>query len=189
MGRAQLLIRHPFKAIGSLALVLAAVSVAVGSGANFSSNTANPSNAFTAGNLRQTNSKDGTAILTAVKMKPGDTTNGTVTITNSGDIAGSFSLAKSNVSDTPGANGGQLSAKLNVKVEDVTEVASPVVVYNGVIGSMGSQSLGSFAVNEARTYKFTVTFPDGGTPSSNTTGDNAYKGSSMSIEYDWNAVS
>jgi hypothetical protein len=54
---------------------------------------------------------------------------------------------------------------------------------------MGAQSLGSFAAGEARTYKFTVEFPDGGVPASATTGDNAYKGSSMSVGYQWDATS
>ena len=60
---------------------------------------------------------------------------------------------------------------------------------SGKVGAMGAQSLGSFAAGEARTYKFTVEFPDGGVPASATTGDNAYKGSSMSVGYQWDAAS
>ncbi|HEY8810256.1 MAG TPA: hypothetical protein VIM28_09565 [Solirubrobacterales bacterium] len=121
-------------------------------------------------------------------MLPGTSTNGTVTITNSGDVAGTFTLSKTSLTDTPGANGGQLSGVLDLKVEDVTK-ASPVAVYSGKVGAMGAQSLGSFAAGEVRTYKFTITFPDGGTPASATTGDNAYKGSSMSVGYQWDAAS
>ena len=100
-----------------------------------------------------------------------------------------FTLSKTSLTDTPGANGGQLSSVLDLKVEDVTNEASPVTVYSGKVGAMGAQSLGKFNAGAARTYKFTITFPDGGTPSSPTTGDNAYKGSSMSVGYQWDAVS
>jgi hypothetical protein len=122
-------------------------------------------------------------------MVPGSSTSGTVTITNSGDVAGTFTLSKTSLTDTPGANGGQLSGVLDLKVEDVTKAGSPVTVYSGKVGAMGAQSLGSFAANEARTYQFTVTFPNGGSASSPTTGDNAYKGSSMSVGYQWDAAS
>ncbi|HEX4463430.1 MAG TPA: hypothetical protein VH042_02180 [Solirubrobacterales bacterium] len=170
-------------------MALLAVGAVVGSGASFTSKSANPSNTFSAGNLAQSNSKEGAAVLTAVKMVPGTSTNGTVVITNSGDVAGTFTLSKTSLTDTPGANGGQLSGVLNLKVEDVTKAGSPISVYSGKVGAMGAQSLGSFAAGEARTYKFTVEFPDGGVPASATTGDNAYKGSSMSVGYQWDAAS
>ena len=55
-----------------LAVLLLAVSVVIGSGANFTSQSANPSNTFTAGNLTHLNSKNGAALFTVTKMKPGD---------------------------------------------------------------------------------------------------------------------
>ena len=63
MNRVQALAAKPKRTIGVLALALAAVGVAVGSGANFSAQSANPSNTFTAGTLTMANSKDGAAIL------------------------------------------------------------------------------------------------------------------------------
>jgi spore coat-associated protein N len=187
VSRISLLIRQPRKLVVSLATVLAAVGLVVGSSASFSSTSANPSNTFSGGNLTHGNSKAGSAILTADKMIPGESKNGTVVITNTGDVAGNFTLAKSNLTDTPGANGGVLSGKLDLKVEDVT--GTPTTVYDGKLDAMGTQTLGSFASGAARTYKFTVTFPDGGVPGSATTGDNAYKGSSTSVQFDWNATS
>ena len=187
MSRISILVRQPRKLIVSLATVLAAVGLVVGSSASFSSTSANPSNTFTAGNLTHGNSKSGSAILTADKMIPGQSTNGTVVITNTGDVAGTFTLAKSNLTDTPGPNGGVLSAKLDLKVEDVT--GTPTTVYDGKLNAMGTIALGSFASGAAHTYKFTVSFPDGGVPGSATTGDNAYKGSSTSVQFDWNATS
>ncbi len=189
MSRISVILSSPRHLLGALLVALLAVGAVVGSGASFTSKSANPSNTFSAGSLAQSNSKEGAAVLTAATMVPGTSANGTVVIKNTGDVAGTFTLSKTSLVDTPGANGGQLSNVLDLKVEDVTKEASPVTVYSGKVGAMGAQSLGKFNAAEARTYKFTITFPDGGTPASATTGDNAYKGSSMSVGYQWDAVS
>jgi len=189
MSRISVILSSPRHLLGALLVALLAVGAVVGSGASFTSKSANPSNTFSAGNLAQSNSKEGAAVLTAATMVPGSSTNGTVVIKNTGDVSGTFTLSKTSLADTPGANGGQLSNVLDLKVEDVTKEASPVTVYSGKVGAMGAQSLGKFNPSEARTYKFTIAFPDGGTPASATTGDNAYKGSSMSVGYQWDAVS
>ena len=52
--------RRALLLLAAVALLLAAV--VSGSGAIFTSTSANPNNIFTAGNLHQTNSKDGSAI-------------------------------------------------------------------------------------------------------------------------------
>ena len=54
---------------------------------------------------------------------------------------------------------------------------------------MGAIDLGTYAPGAAHRYKFTVSFPDGGTPSGPTTGDNAYKGDSVQVDYNWESVS
>jgi spore coat-associated protein N len=189
MSRISVILSSPRHLLGAFLVALLAVGAVAGSGASFTSKSANPSNTFSAGNLAQSNSKEGAAVLTLTKMLPGTSESGTVTITNSGDVAGTFTLSKTGLTDTPGANGGQLSAVLDLSIQDVTKAGSPVTVYSGKVGAMGVQSLGKFNAAEARTYKFTVTFPDGGTPASATTGDNAYKGSSMSVGYQWDAAS
>jgi hypothetical protein len=178
--------------LGALATLLVAVGLAVGSGATFSSASANPSNTFSAGTLKQTNSKANAAILTAAGMKPGDSSTGSVTITNTGSLPGTFSLSKSNLSDSPTGTGGvTLSGQLDLKVEDVTgSPATPPVVYSGKLGAMSTQQLDydpstpaqdQFAANNgARTYRFTVTLPS-------STGD-AYQGTGTSVQYDWNAT-
>lgn len=176
----------------AMAALLLAVSVVIGSGANFTSSSVNPSNTFSAGNLAMTNSKSG-AILTAALMKPGDTANGTVIITNSGNIPGHISLSTSSLSDTAGVNPpAKLSDVLTLKIMDgVTQVYSGPIKSVGTIAlpSSGSPTTLPWAVAEAHTYNFTVTFPDGGTPPTASTGDNAFKGSSMSIEFDWTGTS
>lgn len=188
MSRISVILSSPRHLLGALLVALLAVGAVVGSGASFTSKSANPSNTFSAGNLAQSNSKEGAAVLSATGLVPGGTSSsGTVVIKNTGDVAGTFTLSKTSLTDTVGANGGKLSGVLDLKVEDVTTTSK--TVYSGKVDAMGAQSLGSFAANEARTYKFTITFPDGGTPASATTGDNAYKGSSMSVGYQWDAAS
>jgi hypothetical protein len=137
-------------------------------------------------NLAHTNSNSG-ALLTAARIKPGDSTTGTVDITNSGDINGVFTLSKSNLTDTPSSPA--FSSKLDLKIEDLGDptaspAATPVVKYNGKLGSLGATALGTFTPNEKHRYKFTLTFPDGGAGA-----DNAYKGASTSVQFDWESVS
>ncbi len=167
-----------------IVLVTIAAAAVMASGATFTASSANPNNTFTAGNLSHSNSKDGSAILTASKMKPGDTATGSVTITNDGDLAGTFTLSTSSLAETAvGTGGGHLADVLQLEIyEGTTEI------YNGSIKSVGTIALGTWAAEAAHTYDFTVTFPDGGTPGSNSTGDNIYKKAGMSIQFDWLSV-
>jgi spore coat-associated protein N len=179
----------PRKLLVALGMLLAATAVALGSGANFNSTSANADNIFSAGSLAHSNSKSGAAILTAAKMKPGDSIEGTVDIKNTGDIAGTFTLAKSGVSDVPSSPA--LSAKLKLKIDDLGDpdctAHCPVaaVRYDGTLADMETLPLGSFATSETHRYKFTVTFPDGGANGA----DNAYMGGSTTVQYDWTSVS
>jgi hypothetical protein len=144
---------------------------------------------FTAGTLSQSNSNDGGAILTAQGMVPGDVVEGTVTIRNTGESDGRFQLNSSTPTDTPGANGGQLSDVLNLQVVQDPGTADQVV-YDGDLDAMTAPvDVGTWAGGAEHTFKFIVTFPDGGTPSGATTGDNAYQGSSTEVEYTWTANS
>jgi hypothetical protein len=173
-----------FQALMTIAAILLAASVVAASGANFTSTSANPSNVFTAGNLHHSNSKDGVAILTAEKMKPGATASGSVTLTNDGDIDGTFTLAKTITANVPGGNGGDLGAVLDLTIKE-----GAITVWTGKLGAaMGTLDLGTWAPNAAHTYDFTVSFPDSGTPGTNTTGDNAYKKSTVTARFDWTAV-
>ena len=189
MSRLNVLFRaSPRKVLGGLGVLLVAAAVAVGSGANFNSTSANPSNVFSAGSLSQSNSSTGAAVLTASKLKPGDSATGTVDIENSGDITGIFSVAKSNVIDTPGDP--SLSQKLTLKIDDLGDPTCatcppPVNKYDGTLDGMGALALGSFGKDEVHRYKFTVTFPDGGSGGA----DNAYKGARTTVDYMWTSTS
>jgi spore coat-associated protein N len=185
--RLEALASKPKRTLGVLAAVLAAVGVAVGSGANFSAQTANPSNTFTAGTLTMANSQAG-AILTASNMKPGDTSNGTVDIENTGSLSGTFSLSRSALNDSDSSN--PMSDKLNLVVKDCGNFSSGTPscdagdpnVYSGTIGAMtGSSALGTYAAGEKHRYQFAVTF--------DSSAGNAYQGDSSTATFQWNATS
>lgn len=190
MSRMQALwTASPRKVMAGFVGVLAATGIAVGSGANFNSSNANPSNVFSAGTISQTNSKLGAAVLTASGLKPGGTATGTVDIKNTGSVTGAFVLSQSNVTNTPPTP--TLSTKLTIVITDKGDPAlcaptcpagSPV--YTGTIGGMGSTSLGTFAAGAAHRYEFVVTFPEGGTGGA----DNAYQGASTSVDYAFTAT-
>jgi spore coat-associated protein N len=189
MSRIAVLLEHPKMLLVALATSLAAVGLAVGSGADFTSATANPSNTFSSGSLSHTNSKNNAAILTASGMKPGGTATGSVTITNTGSLPGTFSLSKSNLTNPIlGTGAEKLSDQLDLLIKDGT-----TTVYTGKLGAMGTIALdgdtvtagtqqfgASGAPTAAHTYDFTVTLPSA-------TG-NAYQGTSTSVQYDWTAT-
>lgn len=179
--------RRKMIAAGGLlaASIVLASAFLVGSGAVFTTTSANPSNVFTAGVLKHTNSKDAAAILTASLMKPTDVKTGTVTIVNTGDISGDFTLSMTKTADVAGTNAGagHLYNVLMLKIED-----GSTVVYNGRLDAFTSADLGTYAPAASHTFTFTVTFPNGGTPGSNITGDNIYQGSTTTVEFDWTAV-
>ena len=177
----------PNKIVGALFALALAAMMAVASGASFTSTSANVGNIVTAGNLSHENSKADDMILDVDKLVPGgDPGIGTVTITNDGDVKGLFTLDKANVLDSDTVN--PLSAKLDLLIEDVSDT-TPVEVYEGKLGDMDEQDVGEIAAGSSRDYRFTVSFPDGGTPGSATTGDNAYKGDNVTVDYHWESVS
>lgn len=182
--------QNPKRRLAALAALLAAGAVAVGSGANFSSSSANPSNTFSSGTLSQSNSKSNAAVLTASGMKPGDpATTGTVDIHNDGSVGGTFTLSKSALTNSDATN--PLSGKLDVVISDCGLWASGTAPsctgasqkYSGKLGAMGTIALGSYGAGDKRRYHFSVSFPDGGS------GDDVYQGDSTSLQYDWNASS
>jgi spore coat-associated protein N len=178
--------RYPLRALGALIALVAAVAVAVGSSASFTASSANPSNTFAAGTLTILNSKEGLAVLTASNMKPGDpATTGVVDVENTGSLSGAFTLSRSGIVDSDGAN--PMSAMLDLVVKDCGDFASGTpacdagdpVKYTGTIAAMGSTALGTFAASEKHRYQFAVTFNSGA--------NNAYQGDSSSVQFDWSA--
>jgi spore coat-associated protein N len=162
------------------AAALGAVSV-VAIGGTYANFTATPttiaSNAFASGALTMSRSGSG-AIFTASTMKIGDTATGSVTITNTGNLAGVYTLAGSTSGSSPLA--GQLQLTI---YKDADNTGTPV--YSGALASFVSAALGTFAANgDAHTYYFHVALPTTGTDA----GDNAFQGLSSSATFTWSAT-
>jgi spore coat-associated protein N len=190
MSRLQILADRPRLALGALLTLLLAAAAVVGSGADFTASSANPSNTFASGTLTIANSKEGTAVLTASNLKPGGAAaTGTVDIQNTGSLSGAFTVARSTPVDSDSTN--PLSGKLNLTVVDCGTFAGATAPtcgdgddatkYSGTIAAMtGSKALGTYAGDEKHRYQFTVAL-DG-------SAGNAYQGDTSSVEFDWNAA-
>jgi spore coat-associated protein N len=193
MSRLSLLASQPKLALGALLTLLLAAAAVVGSGADFTASSANPSNTFASGTLSVLNSKDGTAVLTASGMKPGGAAAvGTVDIKNTGSLSGTFTLSRPALTDSDSTN--PLSGKLNVTVKDCglfSGSTAPTcgdgddtVKYNGTLGQMGAgtpiTTLGSFAGDAQRRYQFSVAL--------DSSAGNAYQGDNSSATFDFNAA-
>jgi spore coat-associated protein N len=188
VSRLSALAAHPRRTVGALAVVLAAVGITVGSGANFTAHSANPSNTFTAGTLSMDNTKSASAVLTAGNLKPGDTATGTVDIQNTGSVAGAFTLKTTSPVDSTPSILGQLDVKIadcgaftnnNTTAPSCTTGTTTVSATGAKVNSVGALSLGSFAASEKHRYKFDVTLP--------ASTDNTYQGKTGSISFDWDA--
>jgi hypothetical protein len=182
VSRLSALAAHPRRTVGALAVVLAAVGITVGSGANFTAHAANPSNTFTAGTLT-IGSSAASALFNAPNMKPGDSVTGTVDISNTGSVPGTFTMSTSNAVDA-----GALLGQLDLKIEDcglysgttAPTCAGTSIVYNAKASGVGTVALGSFAASAKHRYKIDITLP------SSTT--NAFQGKTASVEFDWDAA-
>lgn len=167
--------RHK-RTLGALALGLTAVAVAVGSGADFSARTANPSNTFSAGSLTMDNSKNGAAIFSATNMQPGGAPQtGLVDIKNTGSIDGAFTLSRDLLTNTDqdGSNPTPFATKVVMSVADCgkfTTVNGPYgpipvtptcgdqddrTVYSGTLaGQSDPVALGTYSAGEQHRYQF-----------------------------------
>lgn len=157
-----------------LATLVAAGAIAVGSGATFSSTSANSISSVTSGTLSHTNSKSDKAILNLTNIKPGDTVNGALTITNTGSLAADFSLTE--VSSTNGFSDNYLT----LTITNTTTGASD---YSGTFGGLvdGAKTpLGTVAPGVANNYTFSVHLDDNA--------PNSQQGKTASAAYQWDSV-
>jgi spore coat-associated protein N len=194
MSRVRVLAANPRLALGALLTLLLAAAAVVGSGADFTASSANPSNTFAAGTLTVGNSKEGVAVLSASGLRPGAGATGTVDIENTGSLSGAFTLSRTTPVDSDAVN--PLSGKLNVTVVDCGAFSGStapacgngddVVKYSaGTLAQMGTAGhavagLGTYAAAEKHRYEFTVTL--------DTSAGDAYQGDSSSVEFDFNAA-
>jgi hypothetical protein len=170
------LIRRPKRTLATLALGLCALGVAVGSGADFSAQTANPSNTFSSGSLSMDNSKDGAAILEATGLTPGGTEKtGVVDIKNTGSMDGAFTVSRDQLtsSDSGEPNPTPFANKVITSIVDCGKAGTVNTPYGSeqrdaacgdgddellYVGTLGTQNapidLGTFHPGDQHRYSF-----------------------------------
>lgn len=162
------------KLLVPLATLAAAGAVVVGSGATFTSNSANTISSVTAGTLSQSNSKANQAIFTLTNMKPGDVLNGSLTLTNTGSLPALFSLTEVS------ATNAFANADLTLSIVDTT---TSTTVYSGTFGGMTAGApvaLGDWAAGSAHNFTFSVKL-DSNSP-------NADQGKTAGAVFSWASV-
>jgi hypothetical protein len=138
--------------VGALVASVAVVALTLGSG---DEGSAAPRAFSPTGDVRVVDSRDGRAVLAAVRMVPGGSAQGTVTISNAGDASGAARLEPYDLFDNPGPGGALLSHSL---ILDVTDAAGRAV-YRGPLVEQPAADLGTFDPGEQRTYRFVATLP------------------------------
>ena len=158
----------------SLIAVLVAAVVVVFSFSLFSSSSANPGNMVSAGIMSLDNSADGAAILTAADLLPGESGTGTVTLENTGESDGTFTLTASNLVDAPATPA--LSSVMTLVISD-----GSTTVYTGLLSGVATApiNLGSWAAGSSHTYTFAVTF--------NSSAGNEFQGAQTTLDFTWSA--
>ncbi|RHW26504.1 hypothetical protein D0Z08_14355 [Nocardioides immobilis] len=162
------------KILVPLATLAAAGAIAIGSGATFTSESNNTISSVTSGSLTHTNSKADQAVFNLPTMKPGDTVNGTLTLTNTGTLPAAFSLTETSSSN--GFTGDNLSLT-------ITNTTSGATVYTGSFGGLvdGTKTaLGTMQPGAAATYRFSVQLAQA-------TG-NGDQGKTATAAYKWDAI-
>jgi spore coat-associated protein N len=162
----------------TLALVVAAFAVALIDPHGSRAETARAMASGATGALSIANSGEGRAILDASGLRPGATVTGTVTIGNTGQVAGRFAVRPTGLADTPGAGGGTLSQRLQLQLADVT---ANRVLYTGTAAGLTAVDVGDLAAGESRTFALTATFPPGAD-------DDRYQGATVSFGLAWSAT-
>jgi hypothetical protein len=127
---------------------------------------------FAHGRLELTASKQG-AILSGHGLVPGNRVSGSLTIANTGALAGSFTLSGAVHGST------RLAEHLVLAVRERSHGAQSLV-YSGSLAGLRAVKLGVLGAGEARTFRFTVTFRP--------TTSNAFQGLRTSADFTWTAV-
>jgi hypothetical protein len=152
MDRVRLLLgSRRWLLLAALALLSLALGLAMFSGARFTSKSANNAS-LAAGSVQLSSTAPNQAIVATTGMKPGDNREGTISIGNQGNVAGTVTL-KAN-----GLTGTTLGAAIVLKIEDITGTASKK--YEGKLASFSGVNLGSFAAETTRKYRFTLSWPE-----------------------------
>jgi hypothetical protein len=158
------------------AITTVSIAAAGGTWANF---TATPvtisSNAFATGTLAMSRSGSG-AVFSASNMVVDQEATGSVTITNSGSLAGDYTLS--------GSASGSLATSLELVIYKDNDGVAGSKIYDGSLGAFASVGLGTFAGGGQHTFYFHVKLPSTGTDA----GDNAFQGQSAGADFTWSAT-
>ncbi len=147
--------------LGLWALVVVALTnTAVFSSASFTSKSSNPGNVFSSGTLLLLNTGDGEVVVGAPALRPGQTRQGTLTLTNAGSVQGDCGVEGVGLSDVPAT-----PALSGVLTLTFTDLGSGAVLWTGTMDTLTTASLGTLAPGEGRQYRVAVTFPAAATDS------------------------
>jgi spore coat-associated protein N len=158
--------------LGALALVSLALGSAIFSGATFTSKSAN-SVSLAAASIQLSSSAPNQAIVAASGMRPGDSRQGTITISGRGTAPAGIVLSAS------GLTGTALAAVIDFKLEDITG-GGATHVWSGKLGAFGSADLGSLAVGSSRSFQLTLSWPVAADEAS-------LQGTSTALTFQWDA--
>lgn len=172
--------RRRFQLLGVLAAVLVAAAAVYGSGASFTSTSANASNVFTGGILEMANDQAG-AVLTVERMVPGEVREGTVTIQNTGDVVGNFFLEPITITGATANFDGKLQLRI--------DTGWGYDLYEGPLSDLAQIDLGYWQPNESRSYTFIVSFPDTGRGANGVGNENSFQNAMTTARFDWTAIS
>jgi spore coat-associated protein N len=165
--------------IVTLAVLLLATAVVIGSGASFTSQSTNPGNTFSAAGFRIWNEHEGTAVFNVTKMKPNDTSTQSWWVELEGDADGVVTVSLDNVQAVASPNGGNLSSRLNVTITDTT---TSTVIYNGPLASV-TRTIGTWTPVTNHVFQVDVHWTDGTAAE-----DNPCRGSSCTFDITWDAT-
>jgi spore coat-associated protein N len=157
-----------------LGTLLAAGAIAVGSGATFTSTSANSISAVTSGTLSHANSKADQAVFNLTDIKPGDTVNGGLAITNTGSLPASFSLTELASTNTFADSYLTLA---------ITNTTTGKTVYSGTFGGLADgtkNDLGTIAPAAKSTFTFSVHLAQDA--------PNTQQGKTAGASYRWDSV-
>jgi hypothetical protein len=127
------------------------------------------------GALELESTRDGQAVLVATGLAPGDSAEGTLSLTNRAPGPQRLTLSMSGLQDTPGPGGGALSGWLDLRVERAGDV-----VYAGKLADLPALDLGSLDPAASAPFRLVVTLPEQGPAV-----DDAYAGASVEVGWTW----
>jgi hypothetical protein len=127
------------------------------------------------GALELESSRDGQAVLVATDLAPGDSAEGTLSLTNRAPGPQRLTLSTSGLQDAPGPGGGALSRWLDLRVERAGDA-----VFTGKLADLPSLDLGSLSPGSTAPFRLVVTLPEQGPAI-----DDAYAGGNVEVAWTW----